>query len=389
MTFIIALLALGVLIFVHELGHFLLAKWNGVAVLEFAIGFGKPIYQHRIGETTYSLRLIPLGGFVRMAGDDLRLLEENSDDNEARDAEGMLTGFDEEALSLQIPRDRWFLNKRFWPKAAIVVAGPLFNFLFAIILAFASYLAYGRSEVLDAPVIGNIFHGLPAETAGFQEGDRVLSIDGVPIENWSDLSQAVLNSEGRELTFSIERKAPEGAEAGVTSLQIHVRGTNESEELALLEGGEKPTFKIGVSPSMEVVPCTIAEAAEMSIYHVYAISSLTIRGLVGMAQGLISPKHLGGPILIFKEGAQAAERGVNQLFGFMIFLSVSLGILNLLPIPVLDGGHLLFFILEAIKGSRLSLRTYERANQFGMAVLLLLMMFALSNDLLRLIGVIQ
>lgn len=363
LEFLVAVVILGVLIFVHELGHFLLAKWNGVGVLEFSIGFGRKIWKRTIGETSYSIGLIPLGGYVRMLGDDPREMQGGSD-NAATD------------------RSRWFLSKRYLPKASIVLAGPMFNLIFAVLASIASYSIYGQMKSVDLPVIGDVIPGYPAEKAGLQAKDKVISVDGVVVTTWKELAQLVAASDGRKMQLEIDRRS-EGGEVERRTLTL--AGTDETAEIAVVEGTlGKKSFKVGIVPDAERIPVSFSEAAVSGFMHVAFLSRVTVSGLAGMVQGLISPKHISGPIFIFKEAARSANRGFEHVLEFMIFLSVSLAILNLLPIPILDGGHLVFFTLEAIRGVPLSLRVQEWANQVGMLILLALMIFAFSNDLLKL-----
>lgn len=382
MMIIVSILVLGVLIFVHELGHFLFAKWNGVGVVEFAIGFGRPVYQRTYGETLYSLRLIPLGGYVRMVGDDPRELVGGGEGG-AR-MESTLTGADSPVdPAILADRSRWFLTKGYLAKLSIVLAGPGFNFLFALIVAIASFAVFGRERPTDAPAIGAVIPAFPAEKAGLKGGDLVRAIDGRAIESWRDLADTVARSGGREMTFTVDRPGASGEPPVATD--IKVTATTDGGELAVIEGTPPETrYKIGIVPSTERESVSLPTAIGAGWSHVWYLSEITLRGLWGMVQGAISPRHIGGPIFIFKEAAQSARRGVADLLGFMVFLSVSLAVLNLLPIPVLDGGHIVFFTIEALKGSPVSLAFQERANQVGLTLLLLLMIFALSNDILRL-----
>ena len=374
---LVAVLVLGILVFVHELGHFLLAKWNKVGVLDFAIGFGKILWSKKIGETTYSLRLIPLGGYVRMVGDD------PFDNAQQFDAANVAS------LPIDDPRrdfdrSRWFLSKGYWAKAAIVVAGPAFNILFAIIISVASFSFYGKLKSLDMPVIGDVIPGYPAEKAGLKTKDKVLSVNGVEIKSWIDLAKKVAASEGQELQLEIERPV---ADQSAQKLTIRLTGTNDTAELAILEGNtNKRPFKLGVVPDTERVSVNLGEAIISGSEHVLFLCRVTVEGMFGMLRGLISPKHISGPIFIFKEAARSADRGLEYVLEFMIFLSVSLAILNLMPIPILDGGHLLFYTLEGIRGAPLSMKKMELAQQVGLFVLMSLMVFALYNDFSRIFG---
>ncbi len=389
------ILALGILVFVHELGHFLLAKWNKVGVLEFAVGFGKKIIKKRIGETTYSIGLIPLGGYVRMVGDDPRMLESDFNANkvsqekgatdllEGRSAEEPISA--EEQALLNDP-SKWFLNKGYWAKTSIVLAGPLFNILFAIFLSFSLHLIYGRPDPLsigEKPIIGEVVPGFPADKAGLRSLDYVHSIDGVELKTWSDLSGIIARSGGKMLTLQVERVGPDGAL--LPRFELKVAGTFDTGDLTALDDTppESRRVMVGISPHFKRLPIGTWEALKIAPQHVWYISKMTVKGLYAMVSGKVSSKSIAGPVYIFGEAARTAEQGMDSLITFMILLSVSLAIFNLLPIPVLDGGHLLFFTIAALKGGPVNIKAQQYATQVGMALLLALMVFAVSNDFLR------
>jgi regulator of sigma E protease len=382
---IFGFIALGILVFVHELGHFLVAKWCGVGVLEFALGFGKTVFQKQIGDTMYSLRLIPLGGYVRMVGDDPSLY--CPEDEQGKLGNDLLEG-KSDAISAQEKKmlanpDLWLLNKGYWQKFSIVFAGPLFNILFALLLSFVLHLSYGKphSESFGAEArIGGVASGFPAEKAGIKPKDLVLSIDGKPVSNWMELATTIATSEGRLLTLRIQR---EGADPA--TFDVAVQGTFETEELTVLDEKKDKVRRamIGITPHFQRIPISILEAAELAPQHVWFITEMTVKGLYAMASGSISTKHIAGPIFILGEAAKSAEQGMDSLWTFMILLSVSLAIFNLLPIPVLDGGHILFFTIAALRGEPVSIKLQRIASQVGMALLLCLMVFAFSNDLIR------
>jgi regulator of sigma E protease len=370
----VALVVLGILVFVHELGHFLVAKWNGVGVVEFAIGFGKKIWSRHVGETRYSIGLIPLGGYVRMIGDDPFSLPQDHADE-----------LDQQQRQLLQQRDRWFLSKGYFAKMAIVLAGPAFNILFALLLSIGSIAWFGKVDTIDKAVIGDVIPGYPAAKSGLRANDEVIDINGKAPTTWVELADLIAHSGGRSLTLRVRRQETPTDEPREET--IVVQGTLDTQDLAVLEGKETPDerFKIGIVPKVKREEAGFGEAFVYGTRQVYFISVMTVRGLWGMVRGVISTKNIGGPLLILQEAARTARKGVEYLVDFMILLSVSLAILNLLPIPILDGGHLVFFTLEAIMGGPLSLRIQERANQFGMLVLLMLMLFAVSNDLQRLL----
>ncbi|MBX7136734.1 MAG: RIP metalloprotease RseP [Oligoflexia bacterium] len=377
MNILVPILVIGILIFVHELGHFLVAKWCGVGVLEFAIGFGRKVLKWRRGDTVYSVGIIPLGGYVRMVGDDpARAAEELLSEREA--------DLTERERKLLGDRTKWFAEKPLSRRFAIVFAGPLFNYLFAILLTFVSFASYGKSVLIDEPIIGAVIPGYPAEKAGLQIKDRVISIDGMSPKNWEELSKTVSSSNGKELLLKIQRAAKDDAPAA--ELEVRVTGTSDTSDLQIIESSPvTKSYKIGIVPDTKRERIGLFEAATLSVTQTWYVATLTFKGLVGMIRGAVSPENIRGPIFIFKEAASSAKQGIERLLDFLTFLSISLAVLNLLPVPVLDGGHLFFFLLEGIRRRPLSMRFQEVANQVGMLLLLALMVFAVGNDLLQLV----
>ena len=402
MGIISAILVLGVLVFVHELGHFLVAKYFGVGVLEFAVGFGRVITRFQFGETTYTIRMIPLGGFVRMAGDDPTLVHGQPGQTEqelleqAAAGASPIEGGGEKLTPLQEAmvkdKSRWFLKKPYGPRAAIVIAGPLFNFLFAWVLAAGMYYTIGLPKIIDGPVtVGGISSGMPAEVAGMKVGDRILTVNGEQVDTYKELIEIVRSSNGQPLNVSIERPLKEGTEATGEKVDIVINPKAGNPELDALEGtsSDKPTYRIGIAPafkSVEYEDIGFVQALGAGKDQVVGLSMQTLRVLKGLLTGLINPqKAIGGPIEIIKQTAQSANEGWIAVISMMIFLNVTLGVMNLLPVPVLDGGHLVLFTLEFIRGRPLSMRFQEYAMRVGMTLLLLLMVFAIGNDIRRLI----
>ena len=379
MNLLIGLIALSVLVFVHELGHFLFAKLFGVGVLEFAIGFGKQLVKFKRGETTYSLRAIPLGGFVKMVGDD-PIAYQNGEPQYDEETAKTLT---EEQKKFYEDESKWFLKKKYYQKLLIVFAGPLFNIVFALFLSFFALSFYGDSVPVEEPIIGGVMPGQPAEVAGIKEKDFVRKVNNVEMLTWEQLAKTIADSNGEEMTLSIERTVKETG--AVEKIEIKVVGSKATTELDVLYGDtERPRYKIGIVPDTKQVPISMSDAAINSALITVGITEKTVFGFVAMVSGLISPKHIGGPISIFKEGAKSAERGFLGVLQFMIFLSISLGVLNLLPIPILDGGHIVFFTIEKLLGTSLGIKFYKVANSIGAAMLLSLMIFAFGNDIFKL-----
>ena len=403
MGIISAIIVLGVLVFVHELGHFLVAKYFGVGVLEFALGFGRVLTRFQFGETTYTIRAVPLGGFVRMAGDDPTLVygdgkTEAEISEQAAAGASPLEGGQDKLTPLQekMVKDpnRWFLKKPYGPRCAIVLAGPLFNFIFAWVLASGMYWTNGIPRIIDGPVtVDRVSPGMPAETAGMKSGDRILTVNGETIETYQELVEIVRGSDGKPLKVSIERPKGESsaAEAAADKIEIVVNPQAGNPELDALEGtsSEKPTYRIGIAPALkdvEYVDVGLLGAMNAGQKQVVGLSLQTLRVLKGLLTGLINPqKAIGGPIEIIKQTAASANEGWLAVISMMIFLNVTLGVMNLLPIPVLDGGHLVLFTLEFLRGKPLSMRFQENAMRVGMTLLLLLMVFAIGNDIRRLL----
>ncbi len=385
LTKVIAPIAvLGILVVVHEFGHFIVAKLCRVGVLKFAVGFGPAIIRTRRHETTYQIGAIPLGGFVRMVGDMPDLITGAQPTDEiVRDDAGptapaaRLLDADEEndpaVLAVLHDRSRWFVEKNLWQRSAVVFAGPLFNFLFATFVIFCCVLLYGVRTGMP-PMIGGIIAGSPAEKAGLRGGDLVQTLNQTPVSSWEELALGIQQSGGKPVSLKVLR---DGALVDLTAEpQAKVRAG---------AGGERvTTFMIGIDhPNVyEHKAVSVTEAAQIACMSVYETTSGTLFGIVNMLRGLIPADDLASPIYIFQTTGQRAKQGLEELLYLAAFLSVSLAVLNLLPIPILDGGHLLFFFLEAVLGP-ISVRKKEVAQQVGLLLLLGLMVFAVKNDIFR------
>lgn len=414
----IALLILCVLIFVHELGHFLAAKFHNVAVLAFSIGFGPVLFQRKVGETTYAFRIIPLGGFVRMMGDDPRdvgryagvsqgsgekkVLNDLSSDSE----ESERFSIEPTSKDFIADRSRWFLTQSFWPKFWIVFAGPAFNLIFAVLIAIFSVAIFGASDPVNLPILGEVVPKLSADKAGLKANDYIEKINGRELQNWEDLAKTIRSSKGLPMTFQVRRFNQQDQAKLSEIFQVDKQSENKQGLLALLPQSEQlniqveaepddaglaspeerasgDVFRIGISPLLIKAQVGIVDALKIGTFSVWRLSVMTLQSIHGLIVGSISSQHISGPITILNVAGASAKRGLSDALDFMIFLNVSLAVLNLLPIPVLDGGHITFFIIEALKGSPLSLRLRELAQQVGMALLLALMVFAVSNDIFR------
>ena len=343
-----AVVGLGVLIVFHEFGHFLLAKLSGVGVLTFSVGFGPKLWVKKKGETEYALSAFPLGGYVKMVGED------PEEDVKAVDLE------------------RSFAHKSLLKRTAIVAAGPGFNLLLAVFLLMVVFLFYG------VPVLSNLVGAVepdsPAAQAGIQKGDRIVAVDGQAVTAWDDLSSAIKQSGGQPLALRVQRS---GEEVAMT-VQPRKR------EVKNIFGELKEDWMIGIGSQVSMEKGDPGLAVSKAFIQTYEYSKLTLIGLYKMITREVSPRNLGGPILIAQMAGQQAQEGIGSFLAFLAVLSINLGVLNLLPVPVLDGGHLFFFAVEAIIGRPVSLKYREKAQQVGIFLLLLLMIFAFANDIFRL-----
>ena len=340
---------LGVLIFIHELGHFLMAKRAGVGVLKFSLGFGPRIAGRKIGETEYLLSLFPLGGYVKLLG------ESPGEELSEEDAK------------------RSFLRQSVWKRILIVAAGPLFNVLLALVI-FTGVNMIGLPVL--TPEIGSLQEGSAAMEAGLKAGDRIVAMDGNAVTKWDEISEIVTAGKDKPLRISARRDSAT-LEFTVTPRPMKSRN---------LFGEEIDSFKIGISPSGHTVVerRNPLSAFGAGIRQTWIISKLTVVSLVKMIQGVVSPKTLGGPILIAQMAGAQAQEGVVQFLLFMALLSINLAVLNVLPIPVLDGGHLLFYGIELVTGREINIRWREMAQQVGFVLLILLMIFVFMMDIERL-----
>lgn len=353
---------LGVLIIVHEMGHFLAAKMVGVGVIKFAVGFGPALFKRKFGETTYQLSLIPLGGYVRMLGDvPDAITGPQETDEEVRTA-----------LAEGTDRSRWFIDKGLLAKSWIVFAGPLFNFLLAIALAAFVVFIYGEPDINPAAVVGKVISGSPAERAGLQEHDVIASVNGVKPESWKSFAGMVHSSEGQELQVVIRRGAEEFSAALIPDLKV-IPGA---------DADKSKIYLVGLMPEISRSPVGLGESLYVGVVWTATISVDMLTQLGSMISRERSADELAGPVFIFQAAGEQARKGLEDFLSFIALLSVSLAVLNLLPVPVLDGGHLFFFLLEGIFGP-ISVRKKESAQQVGMVLLLSLMCFAVWNDITR------
>jgi regulator of sigma E protease len=445
-SILIFIFVLGILIFFHELGHFLVARLFGVGVERFSLGFGPRIFGRTIGRTDYRVSLIPLGGYVKMVGDE-------------PDAE---LPPEDEPFS--------FTHKHVAKRSLIVAAGPLFNVLLAVLIFTAVLFFVGlpsirpfiRSVEPDSPadaaglqendlvtaidgkriqswrdidailsastgaplkvsirrdgaplelpvkpsevsaknlfgddiryfdvgisgvtelqaVVEQVMDGMPAQKAGLQHGDQIVAIDGKPVERWAQMQEIVSDSKGRSLTFSVRR--------GDKILDIQIKPEIVQEKNPL--GIKQNAYRIGIRAPSMVVPeqdqmtirLNLLQAAGEGLAHTWEMTKTTVYFFGKLVQGKIPMESIGGPIRIAQMAREEADKGLVWLLNFIAIISVHLAILNILPIPVLDGGHLLFYGIEALLRRPVSLRMRETAQQIGIFLLILLMIFVFYNDI--------
>ncbi len=353
------LIVLGVLVFVHELGHFLFAKWMGVGVLKFSLGFGPKLIGWKRGETEYVISIFPLGGYVKMIGQEDLKVQGPEDISEEE-------------------REKSFLHKSPLKRAAIVAAGPVFNFL----LAFAIFTIISLNGIhINLPQLGEIAEGTPAKAAGFVKDDIVKSIDGKPIKSWDEMVEIVRKSTGKKLLFAVERDGK----------QIDITVAPEAKKAKNIFGEEKEVGQIGVMNAGKFIVEKInpVYAVYYGAIETWRWTELTVLGLLKMVQGIVSVKEIGGPLMIADMAGKAASAGVISIMIFIAIVSINLAILNFLPVPILDGGHLLFFAIEGIMGKPLDLKKMEIAHRIGLAIIIMLIAFAFYNDIMRYSGEIM
>lgn len=359
LTFI--LVALGVLtavVFVHELGHFLVARWNGVRVDTFSIGFGPRLagFRDRHG-TDWRFSAIPLGGYVKFFGD--------ADAASGRADDRPMTE-EEQRVS--------YHNKSVWQRIAIVFAGPAANFLFAMVVFASIYMAVGIT--VTPPIVSSVQPDSAAAAAGIEPGDRFIAINGTPISRFEEVQQLIPLTNGATLRITLDRNGE----------RREVTATPRIEEITDDLGETRRQAILGVAATTEtqdVVRLGPVAAAGQAVAQTYGIIEATVISVSQMIAGSRSTDDLGGPIRIAQMSGKVAELGFVSLLLFTAFLSVNLGFINLLPIPVLDGGHLVFYTIEAARGQPLSEQAQEYGLRFGLVLVVGLMVFATWNDVAR------
>ena len=369
MTIIYFLITLGILIFVHELGHFLVAKLANVKVEKFSLGFGPKLIGKRFGETEYLISALPLGGYVKMLGEG-GVIEGGEGEPQSANEE-TLSPAQDNSLGEEKEK-RSFAHKSPLIRMAIVLAGPVFNLMFAWI-AFIFLCMLGVPTMTTK--IGEVIKDTPAWKAGIAKNDVVLSIDSKPITHWEDVKAIIPKSKGNPLNIVVKRDD--------RTLQFNV--TPETLATKNLFGETVNNFAIGVAPAGEFVTEYYAplQAIVKGTSQTITVIDITLKSILKMFQRIIPLDNVGGPIMIAKMAGEQASAGGANFLAFMALISINLGILNLLPVPVLDGGHLVFYFWELLFGKPMKLKVREYAQQIGLVLIMGLMALAIYNDIVR------
>jgi regulator of sigma E protease len=384
------LLVFGLVVFVHELGHFLAAKALGVYAPRFSIGFGPALWRRRWGETEYVLALLPLGGYVRMASrqdQTTAFLEGGNEDRDVPVVGGNAVpptipgaererDWDPNAMKpfgpKPIPDHRWFESKPLIGRLFILVAGVTMNVILALVINVGSVSHYGR--VYTPPVVDTVLDGRPAALAGLQRGDSIVAIDGSPVTEWQQLIDRVSASPGRTIALEVVH---DGVRRTVSVRPEERDVQNE------MTGRRARAGRIGAGPvrRFERERLAFGDAIVVGSDSTWKQGTAIVDLVRGLFAGEVSTSQLGGPIAIAQVSVQAARYGLETLFGLIALLSINVAVLNMLPVPILDGGQILLNVLEAAKGSAFSERTREYILRAGLVAIALLFVLVMFNDL--------
>lgn len=338
MTIIATIFVFGLLVLVHELGHFVTAKLTGMRVDEFAIGFGPKLVSYKRGETLYSLRIIPLGGFNKIAGMDP---EEEQDEGS-------------------------FSTKSIPARILVIIAGSAMNFVLPVVLFFIIFFSSGIDTPSNQPIVGNIFTDKPAAKAGLSLGDRIVSVNDNEIASWGDFVNIVQINAGNKLKLRFEHN-------GIIQSTTVIPEYDEKASRGI----------IGVMPQIDKYHPSFIEAAGLSFKQTYVVASSMVVGIVQMITGKVAAE-VAGPIGVAQMAGEVAQLGLMPLLQFAAFLSINLGLINLLPVPVLDGGHVVTLAVEGLRGKPLSSKQMQFIQMIGFALLMLLFLVATFKDISKL-----
>jgi regulator of sigma E protease len=375
-------IVLGLVVFVHEFGHFLAAKLFGVYAPRFSLGWGKPLLRWRRPgtETEYVISMLPIGGYVRMASraDETSAVLEGGNETLKEGAE-LDPHWDPNAMiphgPLPVPNNRWFESKPTYARVVILLAGVTMNAVLSIVVATGIFAGYG---IHDAPtVLDTLVAGKPAAQAGLQRGDSVIAVDGAPVASWTQLVAKVSTRAGLPTRFEVGRGA---ARLNVTITPVAVEQQNPKTGKTETVGKIGAGFVVDEKRSVRV-PLPFGEAVVNGWNATWRMAGSVVGVLGGLFRGTVSVKTLGGPIAIARTSVEAARTGMESLLTLIAFLSINLAVLNLLPVPILDGGQVLITIAEGVKGRALSDRTKENLMRVGLVAIGLLFITVMFNDI--------
>lgn len=353
-TALIILVTLGVLVVFHELGHFVTAKCLGVGVNIFSLGFGPKLFSLTFGETEYRLSLVPFGGYVSFYEPPSKNTEQST-------------------IVKRLQKDRSFDNASVLVRTLIVAAGPAWNFLLAIILCWGLFWVNGISTVV--PEVGYVEPNSPAERAGIFVGDTVIAFEGSDDVYWEDIVRAVQSSTGQALHMTLLRRG----------MEIPLEIVLEQRAKIGKDGNLITINHVGFAPTgvYKKVSLNFAQATVHGLAYTWEIVAETGKAFGLLVAGHLPPDAIGGPIMISQAISDHAERGASVLFALIAIISVNLGLVNLLPLPVLDGGYILMFIVETVRGRPVSEHMQKNFQRGGLILLLILMAWGTYNDIMR------
>lgn len=377
LSWLAPIIVFGLVVFVHELGHFIAAKLTGVYAPRFSIGFGPSLLKKRFGETEYVLAALPLGGYVRMASreDEATAFLEGGSENSAVTPGSPKDGFDPNAMipfgPKPIPEERWFESKSLPARLFIMLAGVTMNALLAYVIYVGLLLHSGVPT--PVPIAAVVNPGKPAALAGIQIGDSIASLNGRPLENWQTLLDSIGASAGRPLSLGIVRNGQ----------PVTVTVTPESEPVTDPEtGAKRPRGRIGMIANVAFTPISVPQAF-VEAWRITIDNGGKIFTALGSLVRGVGLKDLGGPIAIAQVSVQAAQGGIETLLLLVALISINVAVFNLLPIPILDGGQIVLNVAETIKGSAFSTRTRENILKGGLLIIGLLFVTVMFNDISR------
>ncbi len=348
-TALATIFVLGVLIFVHELGHFLVAKWVGIRVERFSLGFPPKMIGKTFGDTEYCISWIPLGGYVKMAGE---IPEQDQ-----------VTGAPDE-----------FMSKTVLQRAAVIIAGPLANVVTAVVICWVMIFAQGKPEIdPNQVIVGGVMEAGPAAAIGLKSDDIVTAVNGTAVTTFAEMAKIIKARPGDSTMVAWTREG-----------EIFSGWVVPLDTMILNEAGVKTRQgMIGIAEGYRMVPAGFFEAIGLGLQRSWVFGEGIVGFLYGLITGQVSPKMIGGPVFIAKVAGEAARQGFGNLLWLMAFLSVNLAIVNVLPIPVLDGGHLVFLAYEQLRGKAPTLKQRAVAQQIGLFFILIFISYVTFNDFLR------